>query len=88
MARYPLRYSQTIGPLVYLASAIRPSISFALRKFNRFVSNLGMIIGNDLERVLRYLEGTMSYVIHYTEYTGALEGYCDAKWISDAKWIP
>jgi hypothetical protein len=60
---------------------------FASSKFGRFVYNLRIIIGNDLERVLRYLNGTMSYVIHYTEYTGALEGYCDAKWISDADEI-
>jgi hypothetical protein len=84
ISQYPLRYSQTIGSLVYLASAMRASISFALSKFSQFVYNLGIIIGNGLERVLRYLKGTMSYVIHYTEYTGALEGYCDAKWIYDA----
>jgi hypothetical protein len=34
-----LRYSQIIGSLMYLASAMRPDISFAVRKLSRFVSN-------------------------------------------------
>ena len=29
----------------------------------------------------------MSYCIHYTGYPKALEGYCDANWISDADEI-
>jgi hypothetical protein len=36
-----LRYSQIIGSLIYLASATRPDISFAVSKLSRFVSNLG-----------------------------------------------
>ena len=34
-----LRYSPIIGSLVYLASATRPDISFAVSKLSRFVSN-------------------------------------------------
>jgi hypothetical protein len=41
IARDQLRYSQIIGSLMYLASATRPDISFAVRKLSRFVSNLG-----------------------------------------------
>ena len=37
-----------------------------------------------LERVLRYLKGTMSYGIRYTGHPKVLEGYCDANRISDA----
>ena len=32
---------------------------------------------------MRYLKGTMSYVIRYTGHPKVLEGYCDANWISD-----
>ena len=35
-----LMYSQIIGSLMYLASATRPDISFAVSKLSRFVSNL------------------------------------------------
>ena len=69
---------------MYLASATRPDISFAVSKLSRFVSNPGDIHWGALERVLRYLKGTMSYGIHFTGYPRVLEGYCDANWISDA----
>ena len=36
-----------------------------------------------LERVMRYLKGTMSYDIRYTGHPKVLEGYCDVNWISD-----
>ena len=82
--RDQLRYSQIIGSLMYLASATRPDISFAVSKLSRFVSNPGDDHWRALERVLRYLKGTSSFGIHYTGYPKVLEGYCDANWISDA----
>ena len=69
---------------MYLASTTRPDISFAVSKLSRFVSNPKDIHWGALERVLRYLKGTMSYGIHFTGYPRVLEGYCDANWISDA----
>jgi hypothetical protein len=68
---------------MYLASATRPDISFAMSKLSQFVSNLGENHWPALERVLHYLKGTMSYDIHYTGYPKVLEGFCDANWISD-----
>jgi hypothetical protein len=55
-----LRYSQIIGSLMYLASATRPDISFAVSKLSWFVSNPGDDHWRALERVMRYLKGTMS----------------------------
>ena len=78
IARDQLKYSQIIGSLMYLASVTRPDISFAMSKLSRFVSNLRDDHWRVLERVLRYLKGTMSYCIHYTGYPRVLEGYCDA----------
>ena len=69
---------------MYLASATRPDISFAVIKLRRFVSNPGDDHWRALERVMRYLRGTASYGIHYTGYPKVLEGYSDANWISDA----
>lgn len=79
-----LRYSQIIGSLMYLASASRPDISFAVTKLSRFMSNPGIDHWRALERILRYLKGTMSYVIHYSGHQAVLEGYCDSNWISKA----
>jgi hypothetical protein len=87
IARDQLRYSQIIGSLMYLVSATRSNISFAVSKLSRFVSNPGDKHWHTLERVLRYLKGTMSYGIHCTGYPRVLEGYCDANWISDADEI-
>jgi hypothetical protein len=67
---------------MYLGSATRPDISFAVSKLSRFVSKPRDDHWHALERVLRYLKGTMSLDIHYTGYPTVLEGYCDAKWIS------
>jgi hypothetical protein len=69
-----LRYSQIIGSLMYLASAMRPNISFAMIKLSRFVLNLEDNHWRALERVIRYLKGTMYYAIHYTRYPKILEG--------------
>jgi hypothetical protein len=79
-----LRYSQTVGSLMYLAGATRPDISFAVRKLSRFMSNPGTDHWHALERVMRYLQGTMSYGIHYSGQHAVLEGYSDSNWISNA----
>jgi hypothetical protein len=72
-----------IGSLMYLASAIRPDISFAVSKLSRFTSNPGDDHWRALERVMHYLVGTMEYRIHYSDFPAVLEGYSDANWISD-----
>nr|CAE04807.2 OSJNBb0022P19.2 [Oryza sativa Japonica Group] len=87
IARDQLRYSQIIGSLMYLASATMPDISFAVSKLSRFVSNPGDDHWQALERVMRYLKGTMSYGIYYTGYSKLLEGYSDSNWIFDADEI-
>ena len=71
IARNQLRYSQIIGSLMYLASATRPGISFAVSKLSRLMSNLDTNHWHALERVMRYLVGTMSYRIHYSGHSAA-----------------
>jgi hypothetical protein len=87
IARDQLRYSQIIGSLMYLASTTRPDISFAVSKLSRYMSNPGDNHWHALERVLRYLKGTMSFRIHYSGHPAVLEGYSDANWISDIDQI-
>nr|CAE05066.1 OSJNBa0094P09.5 [Oryza sativa Japonica Group]CAE05129.1 OSJNBa0079F16.21 [Oryza sativa Japonica Group] len=57
IVRNQLEYSQINGSLMYLASAIRPDISFAVSKLSRFTSNPGDDHWRALERVMRYLRG-------------------------------
>src|SRR6185312_11960267 len=84
IAKDQLRYSQMIGSLMYLGSATRPDISFVVSKLSRFISNPGTDHWHALERVMRYLVGTMSYEIHYSGHPAMLERYSDSNWISDA----
>ena len=51
IARDQLRYSHIIGSLMYLASATRPDISFAVSKLSRFVSKRGDDHWHALERL-------------------------------------
>jgi hypothetical protein len=85
--RDQLRYSHIIGLLMYLASATRPDVSFAMSKLSQFVSNPGDDHWNALGRVMCYLKGTMDYGIHYTGYPRVLEMYSDSNWISVADEI-
>jgi hypothetical protein len=85
--RDQLKYSQIIGSLMYLASATRPDISFAVSKLSRFVSNPGDDHWRALERAMRYLKGTSNYEIHYFGNLKVVEGYSDSNWISDADEI-
>ena len=73
-----------VGSLMYLACATRPDISFAVCKLSRFVFNPGDVHWHAVERVMRYLQGTANYGIHYSGYPTVLEGYSDSNWISDA----
>ena len=46
--------------------------------------NSGDVHWHAVERVMRYLQGTVNYGIHYSGYPTVLEGYSDSNWISDA----
>ena len=50
----------------------------------RYTSNIDKRHWTALERVLRYLKGTIVYNLHYNRFSSVLEGYTDANWISDS----
>ncbi|KAL0335808.1 UNVERIFIED_CONTAM: Retrovirus-related Pol polyprotein from transposon TNT 1-94 [Sesamum radiatum] len=77
-----LRYSQIIGSLQYLANGTRPDISFCVSKLARYTSCPNKTHWGALDRVLRYLKGTVSLAIHYGRFPAVLEGYSDASWIA------
>jgi hypothetical protein len=63
---------------MYLVNATRLDISYVVSKLSRFVKNPRYMHWGTLERVMRYLKGTMSYGIHYLGHPKVLEGYSDA----------
>ncbi|KAL0370024.1 UNVERIFIED_CONTAM: Retrovirus-related Pol polyprotein from transposon TNT 1-94 [Sesamum angustifolium] len=77
-----LRYSQIIGSLQYLANSTRPDISISVSKLDRYTSCPDKTHWGALDRVLRYLKGTVSLAIHYGRFPSVLEGYSDASWIA------
>ena len=83
IARDQLKYSQIIGSLIYLASATRLDISFAVSKLSRYTSNPSDEHWRALGRVLCYLKDTMSFGIHYSGHPAVFEEYNDSNWISN-----
>ncbi|KAL2250171.1 UNVERIFIED_CONTAM: Retrovirus-related Pol polyprotein from transposon TNT 1-94 [Sesamum indicum] len=77
-----LRYSQIIGSLQYLENGTRPDISFSVSKLARYTSCPDKTHWGALDRILRYLKGSVSLAIHYGRFPAVLEGYSDASWIA------
>ncbi|CAH9095404.1 unnamed protein product [Cuscuta europaea] len=77
-----LRYSQMIGSLGYLANCTRPDIAFSVSKLSRYTCCPNRTHWEALNRVFRYLKGTISLCLHYGKYPPVLEGYSDASWIA------
>ena len=81
-----MKYSQIIGSLMYLASATRPDISFAVSKLSRFVSKPGDVRWKALERVC-----VIRKALQIMEFTTLGTQRClkgsGSKWISDADEI-
>ncbi|KAL0303158.1 UNVERIFIED_CONTAM: hypothetical protein Sradi_6183900 [Sesamum radiatum] len=70
-----LRYTQIIESLQYLANDTRPDISFSVSKLARYTSCPDRTHWSALDRVLRYLKGTVSLAILYGKFPAVLEGY-------------
>ncbi|KAL0400133.1 UNVERIFIED_CONTAM: Copia protein [Sesamum radiatum] len=68
-----LRYSQIIGSLQYLANGTRLDISFSVSKLARYTSCPDRTHWGALDRVVRYLKGTVSLAIHYGRFPAVLE---------------
>ncbi|GJT25921.1 zinc finger, CCHC-type containing protein [Tanacetum coccineum] len=80
-----LEYSRVIGCLMYAITCTRPDIAFAVGKLSRYTSNPGTQYWQAIQRVLRYLKKTIDYRLVYSSYPSVLEGYTDARWISNTE---
>ncbi|KAJ9535587.1 hypothetical protein OSB04_un001276 [Centaurea solstitialis] len=78
-----LEYSRAIGCLMYAMISTRPDIAFAVGKLSRYTSNPSSHHWQALNRVFKYLKGTMSYGLTYSGYPSVIEGYSDASWITN-----
>ena len=58
-------YLQAVGSLMYLATATRPDISYAVGVLARFSKNPGPTHWKAVKHVFRYLKGTLDYKLTY-----------------------
>ncbi|KAG2767348.1 hypothetical protein Pcac1_g21368 [Phytophthora cactorum] len=81
-------YRQAIGMLMYLATGTRPDLAFVVGQLSRFVAKPSAKHVGTLQRVLKYLAGTVNYGIMYDRAKErpssiVMERYCDSDWAND-----
>ncbi|PIL22311.1 hypothetical protein GSI_14999 [Ganoderma sinense ZZ0214-1] len=78
------RYQSLIGSLMYAMLGTRPDISFAITRLSRYLSNPSPDHWNYALYILRYLQGTKSFKIHYKGASNdGLVAYLDSDWAED-----
>ncbi|KAJ0507783.1 putative RNA-directed DNA polymerase [Helianthus annuus] len=78
-----LEYSKVIGCLMYAMISTRPNIAYAVGKLSRFTSNPSAQHWQAVNRLLKYLKGTMHFGFCYSGFPSVIEGYSDASWINN-----
>ena len=81
-----LKYSRLISSLLYISNKTRSDISYADR-LSRYINNPSREHCTALERVFRYLRGTIGYCLTYTEYPDVIVGYNDANWVTNSNSV-
>jgi hypothetical protein len=76
-------YRELVGCLNYVATRTRPDIAFAVSTLCRFMANSGQQHWNAAKLVLRYLKGTSSFGIKYSD-TSDIVGYADSNFAGDS----
>nr|KYP73871.1 Retrovirus-related Pol polyprotein from transposon TNT 1-94 [Cajanus cajan] len=80
----PLKYSQITGSLLHLSNFSRSDIAYVIGRLGRYTHNPDHLHWLTLERLFRYLKGTINYGIHYAYYHVVVKGFSDVNWIFDS----
>lgn len=72
---------------MFFMNCIRPDIYYVVSKLSRYTHNPGKDHQGTLNRLLRYLNDTTDWGLHYVGYPKVLEGYYDAKWVTGDKEV-
>ncbi|XP_016732652.1 secreted RxLR effector protein 161-like [Gossypium hirsutum] len=73
-------YRSIVGALQYVVIT-RPDIAYSVNKVCQFMHNPLDVHFKAVKRILRYLQGTLSYGVRFTRASKfLLEGYSDASW--------
>jgi hypothetical protein len=77
----PHLYRQLIESMMYLVNT-RPHICYAVNVLSQFMSEPRQTHWIATKHVLRYLRGTIGYVLRYASNVDlSLQGYADADWV-------
>ena len=77
-------YAQIIGSLEFLTRYTRPDITYVVNRYSKYTSNPDESHGTALEKVMRYLNRTMAYGLHYNGFPSIIEGYSNTDRIRDS----
>lgn len=77
-------YQSAVGTLLYLSSATRPDITYAVGNVAKFCSKPTKQHWIAVKRILRYLKGTHTYGLLYTKQSiSTCVGFSDSDWGGD-----
>jgi hypothetical protein len=77
-------YKEAVGALLYLSTTTRPDISYAVGQVAKFSQNHGIQHWKAVKRIIRYIAGTRTYGILYSQEKGEMvTGYTDADYGRD-----
>ena len=79
-----LKYSQMIGSLLYLTNKCRPNTSYDVGRLSQYTQNPSKEHRTALERVFKYLRGSLDYSLYYKGFPSVVEGFSDVNWITDS----
>ena len=68
-------------------NSTRPDIAFVVSRLSRYTHNPSKDHWATVDRLARYLRGTIDYGLEYNSSPPILEGYSDANWISESDEI-
>lgn len=68
---------------MFFMNYTRSDIAYVFSRLNGYTHNPSNEHQNALRRLLRYLKSTMDLCLHFNNFPAALEGYCDANWVTD-----
>eukprot|EP00253_Pinus_taeda_P003369 PITA_03369 len=77
-------YRQLVGSLLYLTHS-KPNLSYAVGAVSRYMQEPHELHWNAAKRILRYVQGTITFGIHYAAGSALnLLGFTDSEWAGDS----
>ena len=68
---------------MYLINCTRPDIAYTVGRLSRYTQSPNQDHWTTLERVAKYLRGTIDYGLKFGRSPPIVEGYSDMNWIFD-----